>query len=179
MVSACGEPVGALIAFVIFRVAGFGSSLTPVPATVKPEIAWRSVEPPVPPEKPTYAEAGSATARLPILAPSIHTAIPPSTVSILILCVPVRSDDGRGEKVVSQCSVPAVVPAPSLMPMKLLEGLTEFCQVSNATAKPEVPAKPSPPPCSPSAVGADLVASAITKARPSAPLPPPIESVNS
>ncbi len=93
--------------------------------------------------------------------------------------MPVRREEGSGLNVVSQCSVPAVAPAPSLMPTKLLEGLAEFCQVSKATAKPEVPAKPSPPPPSPRAVGAALVASAITKASPSAPVPPPMEIVNS
>ena len=72
------------------------------------------------------AELGSVTATLPSFVPSSQTAIAPPAVSTLTLWVPVRSEEASGEKVVSQCRVPAVVPAPSLMPTKLLDGLTEF-----------------------------------------------------
>ena len=39
------------------------------------------------------------------------------------------------------------------MPMKLLDGLTEFFQVSSETASPVVRENPSPPPFTPRAVG--------------------------
>jgi uncharacterized protein len=55
----------------------------------------------------------------------------------------------------SQCSRSGVVVevGPSLMPTKLLEGLTEFLYSSSATPRPGIPEKPRPPPSEPSEVG--------------------------
>ena len=53
-----------------------------------------------------------------------------------------------------------------------------FCQVSSDTATPVMPEKPSPPPLTPSAVGAVTLASARVNVIPSAPAPGPMNSSN-
>ena len=116
--------MGALIALVIFSVAGFGSSLVVSPLIVTFAALWMSLEPPVPPVKPTSTFSGSVTAVLRYLVPSTHTVTVPLSVSILTWRVAVRSA-GIAVDVASQCSSPA--PAlPSVMPTKLFDGLTEF-----------------------------------------------------
>ena len=131
----------------------------------------------MPPVKPSSTFDGSANVPVSACPPSTQTVIVPFSVSTLMCLVAVRRP-GIEVEVASQCSRPA--PAlPSLMPTKLFEGLAEFFQVSNATAIPEMPPKPSPPPRSPSAVGAALLASANVSVWPSAPVPEPIVWSNS
>ncbi len=128
VVSACGEPDGALIAFVIFRLAAGGSSLgfstAGSPLIVTFAALWMSLEPPVPPVKPTSTLGGSVTAVLRYLVPSTQTLTVPFSVSTFTWRVAVRSA-GIVVEVASQCSSPAPE-LPSLMPAKLLDGLAEF-----------------------------------------------------
>ena len=69
------------------------------------------------------SKAVEAPPAAPIDRPT-DAAAPPMAADGVIgaLWVPVRSEEA-GVYVLSQCSVPAVVPAPSLIPTKLFEGL--------------------------------------------------------
>ena len=70
VVLACGDPAGALTAFVIVSVAGAGG---PAGATVRLATAWRLVRPPVPAPNPRNALAGSETACESTCVPSTAT----------------------------------------------------------------------------------------------------------